>query len=187
MRLLAIDPGTAESGYVLIQGALILSSGVMNNSALVDWLGVDSHVELGTKLAIERFQNQGMIVGQEVFDTCVWVGRFQQAWYEPNAVQFVFRSEVKMHLCGNMRAKDPNIRQALLDLCGPQGVKAKPGPTYGVRSHAWAALAVAVTALAQTEAKRLAPENLRVEIEAEPIVSADGRRHGFLKPSDWVA
>jgi hypothetical protein len=56
------------------------------------------------------------------------------------------RKDVKMHLCGTPRAKDGNIRQRLLDLLGPQGTKKQPGPTYGVKSHAWAALAVAVTA-----------------------------------------
>jgi len=45
-----------------------------------------------------------------------------------------------------MRAKDANIRQALLDLIGPQGTKKTPGPTYGIKSHTWAALAVAVYA-----------------------------------------
>jgi hypothetical protein len=50
-----------------------------------------------------------------------------------------------------MRAKDANIRQALLDLIGPQGTKAQPGPTYGIKSHTWAALAVAVYAANQKE------------------------------------
>jgi hypothetical protein len=45
-----------------------------------------------------------------------------------------------------MRAKDANIRQALIDKIGPQGTKAQPGPTYGIKSHSWAALAVAVYA-----------------------------------------
>jgi len=39
----------------------------------------------------------------------------------------------------------------LLDLLGPQGTKAKPGPTYGIKSHSWAALAVAVFAAQQKE------------------------------------
>jgi len=58
-----------------------------------------------------------------------------------------------MHLCKNNRAKDANIRQALLDRFpatgggkAPQiGTKKQPGPLYGVTSHLWSALAVAVT------------------------------------------
>jgi hypothetical protein len=97
----------------------------------------------------------GMAVGREVFETCVWIGRFTQAWHAPAAVELVYRQDVKLHLCGNPRARDANIRQALLDLFPragggktPQiGTKAKPGPLYGVSSHAWPALAVAITAL----------------------------------------
>jgi hypothetical protein len=76
----------------------------------------------------------------------VWIGRFQEAWRFPSQVRKVYRQQVKLHLCGSPRAKDANIRQALLDKLGPQGTKKAPGPTYGVKSHAWAALAVAVTA-----------------------------------------
>ena len=43
-----------------------------------------------------------------------------------------------------MRAKDGNVRQALIDLIGEQGTKKNKGPTYGISSHSWAALAVAV-------------------------------------------
>ena len=49
-----------------------------------------------------------------------------------------------------MRAKDANVRAALIDRFGPSkrkaiGLKATPGPLYGVHSHMWSALAVAVT------------------------------------------
>jgi len=50
-----------------------------------------------------------------------------------------------------MKAKDTNIRQALIDMIGPQGKKSCPGPTFGMSSHTWAALAVAITALANPE------------------------------------
>ena len=63
----------------------------------------------------------------------------------------VYREDVKLHLCGSPRAKDANIRQALIDRWGGKaeavGTVKKPGPLYGVKSHAWSALAVAVTAL----------------------------------------
>jgi hypothetical protein len=78
-----------------------------------------------------------------------WIGRFQQAWADPDDVRFITRHQVKIHLCGSMRAKDPNVRQAVLDLLGEPGTKKKPGATYGVKSHAWSALAVAITAQAK--------------------------------------
>lgn len=143
--LLAIDPGTVESGFVLMQGQRIIQSGVLENHAILKMIGESS----ATTLAIEMIASYGMPVGKEVFQTCVWVGRFQQVWHSPESVKLVFRKDVKLHLCGTPKAKDANIRQALLDKLGPQGKKAAPGPTYGVRSHAWAALAVAVTVAQQ--------------------------------------
>jgi hypothetical protein len=49
-----------------------------------------------------------------------------------------------MHLCNSMRAKDANVRQALIDRFGPVGTKKQPGKLYGVATHYWAALGVAV-------------------------------------------
>jgi hypothetical protein len=49
-----------------------------------------------------------------------------------------------------MKAKDANVRQALIDRYGGKaeaiGTVKKQGPLYRVKSHAWQALAVAVTA-----------------------------------------
>lgn len=143
MTILAIDPGTKQSGWVLFDGKNVLDSGVDDNHDLLRWVqaGQGAHM-----LAIEMIAGMGMTVGQTTFETVRWIGRFQQAWSDPEAVCLVYRREVKQHLCGNQRAKDKNIRQALLDLVGEQGTKKAPGPTYGVASHAWSALAIAVTA-----------------------------------------
>lgn len=143
--ILALDPGTTQTGWVEYGGdGGVIESGVMPNADVLIMLqrahGPDYHC-----LAIEMIASYGMAVGREVFETCVWIGRFQQAWHDPARVRLVYRRDVKLHLCASPRAKDPNIRQALLDKIGPQGTKRKPGPTYGVKSHAWAALAVAVT------------------------------------------
>lgn len=138
----AIDPGPTQSGWVLYEPGRVVDAGVADNHDLLVWLKATR----ADVLAIEMIENMGMPVGREVFETVRWIGRFQQAWREPAAVRFVTRREVKLHLCGNMRAKDANIRQALLDLIGPVGSKKAPGPCYGVKSHAWSALAVAVVA-----------------------------------------
>lgn len=143
--ILAIDPGTTESGFAILAEGFVRDSGVLPNSELLARLPIYAGVRRYT-LAIEMIASYGMAVGREVFETCVWIGRFKQAWHAPDEVRLVYRKDVKLLLCGSPRAKDANIRQALLDLLGPQGTKANPGPTYGVKSHAWAALAVAVTA-----------------------------------------
>ena len=150
--ILALDPGTTETGWAVYQGGRVMVCGVDENGEVLRRLSYGfGFGALCPTLAIEMVASYGMAVGREVFETCVWIGRFQQAWHDPEAVRLVYRKDVKLHLCGNSRAKDPNIRQALLDKLGPQGTKKAPGPTYGVKSHAWAALAVAVTA-AETRA-----------------------------------
>ncbi|MFT3806092.1 hypothetical protein [Arenimonas sp.] len=149
--LLAIDPGTYESGWVILTNGRVTASGVCSNQHLLDTIAgeikpmIIHHVV--EDCAIEMIASYGMAVGHEVFETCVWIGRFSEAWRRRygSLPTKVFRKDVKLHLCGSPRAKDPNVRQALLDRLGPQGTKAAPGPTYGVKSHAWAALAVAVT------------------------------------------
>jgi hypothetical protein len=111
----------------------------------------------GTRLAIEMIASYGMPVGREVFETCIWIGRMKQVWHRPDDVMLVYRKDVKLHLCAHPRAKDSNVRQALIDLFPatgggktPQiGTSKQPGPLYGVSSHAWPALGVAVTALHQ--------------------------------------
>lgn len=146
MIVFAIDPGTTQSGWALLEGAKVIDSGVSDNHDVLRWVRAGQDADV---LALEMVASYGMAVGREVFDTVRWIGRFQQAWHDPEAVRLVFRKDVKLHLCGNLRAKDANIRQALLDQLGPAGTKKAPGNTYGVKSHAWSALAVAVTASAQ--------------------------------------
>lgn len=147
--ILAIDPGNTQSGWCLFDGQRVHDSGVLDNDEML--AKVVTHRD--KLLAIEMIASYGMPVGREVFETCVWIGRFVQA-HRPNCWQLVYRKDVKMYLCGSMKAKDGNIRQAIIDLFPatgggkiPQiGTKANPGPLYGVSSHAWAALGVAITA-----------------------------------------
>jgi hypothetical protein len=142
MSLLAIDPGTNESGFVRFEDGCVVASGVLPNIGMLavvkEWQG---------DLALEMIASYGMAVGKDVFITCLWIGRFLQAYSRPESVKLIYRRDVKMHLCGTPKAKDGNIRQALIDKLGPRGTKKAPGPTYGVSTHAWAALGVAVTAM----------------------------------------
>lgn len=150
MRILAVDPGTTQSGYVLCDSNpfVIVGCGVFDNFGL---LGAINKNEYGFAVqVIEQVTHYGtgMPVGAEVFDTVFWAGRFAQAGLPVPFVQMPRRA-VKMHLCGSMRAKDANIRQAILDRFGGKeqavGCKKEPGPLYNVKSHAWPALALALT------------------------------------------
>lgn len=141
--VIAIDPGPKTSAWVIMESGIIESSGECDNEAMLNIL---SEMNAGVgHMAIEQVASMGMTVGAEVFETVWWTGRFCERARMP--FTRIKRHEVKMHLCGNMRAKDANIRCALIDKIGPQGNKKSPGPTYGIKSHRWSALAVAVTYL----------------------------------------
>lgn len=148
-RIFAIDPGTAESGVVLLENGKPRLPRVMPNDELLAYVRSGLPADL---LAIEGIACYGMPVGAETFETCFFIGRILEAAM-PLECRMVYRREVKLTLCGSMQAKDPNIRQALIDLYGGKdaviGKKAAPGPLREVKSHAWSALAVAVTALSQ--------------------------------------
>lgn len=142
-HILAIDPGTEQSAYVVLRDGAIVQHGIQPNHWLLGFVG-SFRPEPSPLLAVEMIASYGMPVGKEVFETCVWIGRFMQAW-QPLPVEYVYRRDVKLHLCNSVKAKDANVRQALLDLYGPQGTKKAPGTTYGLKADEWAALGVAET------------------------------------------
>ena len=153
-HILAIDPGPTMSAWVVYDPAekrIVWHAKQDNEQFLHEELGV--FADNCHSLAIEMIASYGMAVGADVFETCVWIGRYHQRWLDNGTVapvQRVFRRDVKMHLCGSARAKDANIRAALIDRFGPGkekaiGTKKAPGPLYGVKADVWAALAVAIT------------------------------------------
>ncbi len=151
--VLALDPGTTHSAIVSFDGAVVRGAKTKPNLEILqlihDTLEDTDPTEI--ILAIEKVESFGMAVGATVFETVFWAGRFAQAWADIGG-QFtqVGRREVKLHLCGSARAKDTNVRQAILDRFGPGkekavGLKATPGPLYGLKGHEYSALAVALT------------------------------------------
>lgn len=157
MQLLAIDPGPTESAALLYDTTERRPSWwVKEPNALlartIDYIREDRPNAL---LAVEMVASYGMPVGAEVFETCVWIGRFLERWHGLH--QLVYRADVKLHLTHTRTAKDANVRQALIDRYGPGkdiavGKKATPGPLYGLTGDCWSALAVAVTAAESADA-----------------------------------
>jgi hypothetical protein len=148
VKVFAIDPGTRESGLVLYdpEKRTVEKADIVQNEILLADIRNSVLWAQGYFLAIEMVASYGMPVGADVFETVRWIGRLQEAWGAINPFMLCYRKDIKIHLCGTSKAKDGNIRQRLLDIVGEQGTKKEPGPTYGVRSHAWSALAVAVYA-----------------------------------------
>jgi len=152
--LLAIDPGTEQSAWCDYSTEYGITFGTLENPAMLGYLRRYAEDRAAPSLAVEMVASYGMPVGREVFETCVWIGRFLEAFGRP--YRLVYRREVKLHVCASPKANDATIRQALIDRFGPGkeraiGTKKAPGPLYGMKADEWAALAVAVTA-AETEA-----------------------------------
>jgi hypothetical protein len=160
MNILCIDPGPTTSGVVLLDvdaeplPRILKAIAKCENAEILSMLAHYNDDEDGPlTVVIERFACMGMAVGEETLEAVHWGGRFHQeavAWKYP--VARIKRHEVKMTLCGNTRAKDGNIRQAIIDMYGgdgAKGTKKSPGPLYGIAADSWAALAVGLTYLKQ--------------------------------------
>ena len=149
--IFAIDPGNICSGYVIWNGAKILEFGKIPNEELLEKVFYYASTQSNYKFIIENVASYGMSVGQEVFSTCIWIGRYFQKIIDNTVFVhkpfLVFRREVKLHLCGSNRAKDTNIIQALKDRFEPdlQPKKRPIGILRGLTKDCWQAFALAVT------------------------------------------
>lgn len=153
MRVLAIDTGTEESGWVVFDSDTwkLHSFGITENEelrVLIDSLEFDD-------AALEYFQSYGMPMGQTTIDSIQWCGRFKERILV-NGVEATYlwkKKHINKVICGGGKVKDAHIRQALLNMYPPNGggktpqigTKKEQGDLFGVSSHVWAALAVAVT------------------------------------------
>ena len=142
MSILALDPGTHESGWVRFAAGKVLAAGVMGNAELLAVVAADE----SDILAIEGFKARGNVIDNNCVQTIRWEGRFMQAWGCPEDVLLIPRMDVKKRLGLPGSANDAKVNARLRELLGEKGTKSKPGPTFGVVSHAWAALGVAVAA-----------------------------------------
>lgn len=146
--ILAIDPGNIESAYVLMdEWYKPVEFGKERNETathtLNDMVGSGTNIDV----VIEMVASYGMPVGKEVFDTCVWIGRFLMVLNFGCEPTLMYRKDVKLNLCGQTKAKDSNIIQALKDRFGDKGTKKNPGWFYGFKADCWQAYALGVTYL----------------------------------------
>ncbi len=153
MRILGIDPGTKESAYVIWDDAIeeVIEKDILPNAVLANIFSQRAPFWLRywERIAIEMIDNNGQAVGNETFETVLWIGVFLKSLgcdLSDIHKYLVYRRKVKINLCGTMKGiHDSNVRMALINRFGPPGVKAAPGKLYKVTSHMMSALAVAVT------------------------------------------
>ena len=150
--ILAIDPGNEKSAYVLMDDNLRPRKFEKISCTYIQDIVIPTLVDLypDFTLAIEMVASYGMPVGREVFETCFWAGVFWQA-ANVSKKRLIYRMDEKLCLCHDSRAKDANIRQALIDRFAygvpnkGKGTKKEPGWFYGFSADAWQAYAVGVT------------------------------------------
>lgn len=143
-RILAIDPGSERSAWLVLLDGHPIHFGLEDNAEVLTLLRTGL---AGSPTVIEQIESYGMPVGREVFETVRWAGRFEEAAANLGAhVQLMPRRTVKLAICRDTRAKDANIRQALIDRYGGPTVTRKGGVLYGISKDVWSALAIAVTA-----------------------------------------
>lgn len=156
---MGIDPGTRVSSYVVydpVAGTITKFGCDVPNPEVLE--AIDDMGQT-VVVVVEMFNHMGdnFPVGKDVFTTVMWIGRFIQLHvatlelpHDADHEQFlVYRLALKMNICGKSTVRDSNVRQAIIDRFGGDeiaiGKKKTPGPLYGLKSHGWQAMAVALT------------------------------------------
>lgn len=163
-NIMAIDPGNRYSAYVIMDAATLkpLEFGKLENEKLRGiMLNAQPAYPWGA-VVIERVQSYGMAVGREVFETCEWTGRYtEQAVMTGHSVFYIDRIEEKQYICHDSRAKDSNVRRALIDRFAKhdfkngKGSKQNPDFFWGFHADVWAAYAVGLTFMLKAHDKAL--------------------------------
>lgn len=154
MLIIGIDPGPTKTAWVELDPdpLFLVASGYEDNETVARRFryNMDKGLLKDPQFAIEMIASYGMPVGKEVFETCLWIGKFIEHW---GGASLVYRKQVAVHICNSVKASDANVRQGILDLFPrtgggktPQiGTKKEPGPLFGVSGDIWSALGVALT------------------------------------------
>ena len=158
--VLGIDPGNIMSGYALVDpfDYKPIAFGKIDNRQLIPRISVVLANNLRSlkldRVVIERIKSYGMAVGQTVFDTCIEIGRFVEAFdREGIEVEYVGRKQYVVDLIGSPKATDAVVTQYLIDRFAPntpnhgKGNKKEPGFFLGFSKDAWTAYAIAVWAI----------------------------------------
>lgn len=159
--ILGLDPGTYESAWAVYDPATgkLETAGQVANRVMATMLREQCWFAPPGRelvLVIEMLKSYGNALGDSVLETCVWIGRFIEAWTWPDLgrrqtgqVVRLPRKTIVTVLCNNPRANDTNVRAELMNRFGRSrdrsiGTKAAPGPLYCVKRDMWSALAVAI-------------------------------------------
>ncbi len=155
MLVLGIDPGPTHCGFCAYDSRerrVIEAHKALSVVEAIERARGYIYAGQAGLVAIERVQSYG-IAGASLLRTAEVGGMLHQcATSARQSVVWLYRREVLRGLDVTGKGnRDSLVRQRLIEVHGGDrasavGTKGKPGPLYGVSSHAWQALAVAVVA-----------------------------------------
>lgn len=177
MKIMAIDPGTTESAYVILDDQYqILSADKVGNdvvlSIIADAPGLDAVIieDIEPRYNSTDRSAAGAVMGQSTIETIKAFGRFSwQAALRGLTVGSIFRRDERSCLIPTKRNglpplpetapkhADGQIRASLIrrfarhDKERGRGTKANPDTFYGFHGDMWQAMAVGVTWLDQAK------------------------------------
>lgn len=139
MQILAMDPGTEQSAFVLFRDGILAERGIVPNGEICGMIStVWRRADL---LALEFVQSFGMPVGREIFEMVWWMGKFSHAAEIINIpVKRIARQKIKSFITGLPGGNDAAVRRALILRYGGAN---KGQPLEGIKNDMWSALAVA--------------------------------------------
>jgi hypothetical protein len=144
MNILAIDPGTTETAYVVLVDDEIAEFEKDENEEVRQRVAQLLDKKLVDHVVIEMVKSYGMRVGADIFETCVYIGELKRTAEDRGAtVHRMGRKEVVLEVCRSPRASDGDVIQAMKDRWGEPGTKKTPGATYGIKDDIWQALGLA--------------------------------------------
>ncbi|XHX80927.1 MAG: hypothetical protein RBJ76_13635 [Stenomitos frigidus ULC029] len=154
-KILAIDPGSTLSGFVVWDGKTILAKsdgtkenkGKTTNGLLLSLLRSKDGFPGVTDVVIEGitlYQRADM----GLRDTIIWSGRFAEAWHFQSSKEtaFINRADVKTYFLKGLSGTDKNdatMKMALIDRFGAPGTKDQQGVTFNLKYDQWQAFGLA--------------------------------------------
>jgi len=140
--ILGIDPGPVRTAWVLIHGSgentrVLRSDWEENEKAIDDICVLCLEFDIDRTIC-EDVRSYGLAVGETVFMTCRWIGRFWELLKDHTEFIRADEPTIKISLCGVAKAKDTNVRRAAFDRFEPYGggatpevgTKKQPGPLF---------------------------------------------------------
>lgn len=166
MLILAIDSGPVTSGWVAYcpETNYVEAMGITDNDTLLATIRELAPNYYGA-LVVEKIVSYGpgLHVSNDTHEANWWAGRFFQEYARKHSQRDsafrISRPQIKRHLLGVSIGNNTAVNSAVADRFDPtggganprKGTKKEPGPLYGIKSHIWSALAVAVTWSEQRE------------------------------------